>query len=63
MMEIACVLWALKSVITQMFFYACFERSARLTEIHAIAVLARYLIDPGGLDGILVGWGTVMDEL
>ena len=62
-MEVACVLRALKSVITQMFFYACFEGSARLTEIHAIAVLARYLIDPGRLDGILVGWGTVMDEL
>ena len=62
-MKVAGILRTFMSVITQMFFNALFERSTRLTEIYTIAVLARDLINPGGLDGVFVGLGTGMDEL
>ena len=62
-MKVAGILRTFMSVITQMLFYALFERSTRLTEIYSIAVLARDLINPGGLGGVLVGWGAVMDKL
>ena len=62
-MKVAGILRTFMSVITQMFFNALFERSTRLTEIYTIAVLARDLIDSGGLGGVLVGWGAVMDKL
>ena len=50
-------------MITLVFVYAFFERSTGLTKIYSIAVLARDLINTGGLGGVLIGWRTVSDEL
>ena len=62
-MKVAGILRTFMPVITQMFFYAPFEGSTRLTKIYSVAVLARDLINPGGLGGVLIGWGAVMDKL
>ena len=62
-MKVAGILRTFMPVITQMFFYTLFEGSTRLTKIYSVAVLARDLINPGGLGGVLIGWGAVMDKL